>query len=933
MRIGRVIVPTGVSLAVHAALVGLAALATWTVVRTPGREMPTVELSLDAPGTVETREPPVREPVAQGERSVPRVGEVVESLAFPEIPGPGERIAAPIIAPARGDGEASAAAAIQGVRGGAGPASFAGVTARRASSVVFVVDCSGSMVSALSIVLEELGRSIERLAPDQRFAIVPFRDGVGEDEPRTFPATLELVPATDANLRAARSYLRTLTPGGRSDPLAGLEPALALRPEAVFFLARSIERTEGTWGGGKEAILRALDGLNPVEARRSGERARRTQVSAVQFLEDDPTGIMQAIGEAHGRGRSGYTVRTPEQIARAGVGEGPSARQIAAEMERAAGLLGALSEDGTDLAVLAGFPSDEQVARVKRHAEEALRLVERAGAALGMSEGEEGLREEPRVVLLRARAALLLGASALWEGDGKSGRRNEDAVLESGATRSGAAERMLALARDAGKLLDGGEVEGAGARELAMSTWAFGESLRAAGPSAEARERWGSWMEAWEEGRSLELALASIFMGEMVPSEAGAFQREQGPDAGALLLRADAITRVGMGWDEANTSGAPYATWVELDVESPSVAEREAILRERIVRLVSSGEAARGEPLARLAAMLWGEKGTLAARLDEVRGLVSATPALGVKMTLERAAELAQAEDVETLRISAGLAGVVAEGAGRRGLEEVASQGDEVRLVALARAMERGGEPELRALMEAVLEAVSEEETRRARGWREASLAACAAVVREGREATWADVETYGLLRVLAGEGVAREHVLGIAGALDSRLARLAARDGERDRHLVGMMRSMEVSEAAGAMARVEVVRDVAMAMVEMGGDEGVDAARRLVEHPDVERVEGGRTGARVLLARAQLNAGDGAGALETLAGLAREMQEPREGEERVFWEVWTLTLETMARVEPSRREEAARHVTRLSLIDEGLGGEPWAARLRMLQR
>src|ERR1043165_8588402 len=121
-------------------------------------------------------------------------------------------------------------------------------------------------------------------------------------------------------------------PVGRSNPLDGLRLALRLQPDAVFLLSRSIRRSGGgtgdgtgaaavgasvgggsgggggdgrgaaaigdsvggVWGRGKAEIMAELDKLNP----KRGEQ-RRVVIKAIQFLEEDPTGPMPAVGDEH----------------------------------------------------------------------------------------------------------------------------------------------------------------------------------------------------------------------------------------------------------------------------------------------------------------------------------------------------------------------------------------------------------------------------------------------------------------------------------------------------------------------------------------------------------------------------------------------------------------------------------------------------------
>jgi hypothetical protein len=197
-----------------------------------------------------------------------------------------------------------------------GPASFAGLKADRAASVVYVVDASGAMVTSLSLVIPELERSIARLSPAQKFQVVLFRDRPGGSKYEVYGDNPELIRATAANKAAVAAWLASITPIGRSNPLDGLHVALSLKPDAIFLLSRSIKRSipgqdwaETQWGRGKQAILAELDRINPTVGRR---HRRRVLIKTIQFLEDDPSGIMQAIAEIHGGGD--YRVLTLEDL-------------------------------------------------------------------------------------------------------------------------------------------------------------------------------------------------------------------------------------------------------------------------------------------------------------------------------------------------------------------------------------------------------------------------------------------------------------------------------------------------------------------------------------------------------------------------------------------------------------------------------------------
>jgi hypothetical protein len=206
-----------------------------------------------------------------------------------------------------------------------GGATFAGMGAKRAGSVVYVVDASGAMVSSLKWVLAELERSVSGLSSAQKFQVVLFREAPGGGlyevyvPPGADPRRLKLVPGTPTNKAALSRWLSGVGPVGRSNPLDGLRRGLEFEPDAIFLLSRSIRRsgneegkpqTGGVWGRGTGEILRELDGLNP---RRDG--ARRVVIKCIQFVEEDPTGTMQAIGTEHGDGEGSYSVLTLKQIA------------------------------------------------------------------------------------------------------------------------------------------------------------------------------------------------------------------------------------------------------------------------------------------------------------------------------------------------------------------------------------------------------------------------------------------------------------------------------------------------------------------------------------------------------------------------------------------------------------------------------------------
>lgn len=317
----RLGLPLGVSLAVHAGVVALLVGVAWTIhVGDPRGEIGApITIAVEAPRPLTlpgelAPEPPAVSgaPLDPGTVPAPPLTGLVSGT-----PGP-----APALVSAIPEVDAS-----QMLRRSEPPAAtFAGLGARRAESVVYAVDASGAMVTNIKWVFEELERSVAALSPGQRFQVVLFRDRSGAGGRSTLEVfrpdsgPVRLVPATAANRAALGAWLAETRPGGRSNPLDGLRRAVQFQPDVVFLLSRSIPRTggeeqgfaTGDWSRGPESILEELELLNP---RRLGV-GRRVVIKTIQFLEDDPTGAMQAIAREHGDGRGSYAVLTIDQLRR-----------------------------------------------------------------------------------------------------------------------------------------------------------------------------------------------------------------------------------------------------------------------------------------------------------------------------------------------------------------------------------------------------------------------------------------------------------------------------------------------------------------------------------------------------------------------------------------------------------------------------------------
>ncbi|MFZ4574466.1 MAG: hypothetical protein ACOYN0_08720 [Phycisphaerales bacterium] len=187
-------------------------------------------------------------------------------------------------------------------------ASFAGVEGVRARRVVYVVDGSGPMTSCLPFVKAELERSVARLTPEQTFQVIVTRRRATEPtgEVLAFRAAGGGFSAhDDAASVALREWLGAVQPRWASDPMSGLEAAVAEHPDLIFLLTRSIRRSaSGDARAAADAALARLDQLNP----RGAAGQRPVVIKVIQFLEEDPSGLLPRIAEAHGDGPGSYRV-------------------------------------------------------------------------------------------------------------------------------------------------------------------------------------------------------------------------------------------------------------------------------------------------------------------------------------------------------------------------------------------------------------------------------------------------------------------------------------------------------------------------------------------------------------------------------------------------------------------------------------------------
>ena len=296
-----------VSAGLHLLAVAVAFLVTWTVVRWVETPRAPVTADFDAAifeplASLEDLEPTQEEDAVLA-AAPPRLDSIAEALELPEV-GPLDLLS--------GTGRSADFSAALG-----GPsvesATFAGLQATNARTIVYVVDASGSMIGSFRTVLDELARSLDALVPAQSFAIIFFQRNLAID----VPPPGRLVPVSRRSTSNAIAWARReVIPAGRSNPVEALRQALALKPDCVFLLSSNITGA-GQFEIDRSRLLSELDRMNPLD---SGTGRRRSQIQCIQFLDPDPLDTMREIARRHS-GEEGYRFLDRDELGLAAMEE------------------------------------------------------------------------------------------------------------------------------------------------------------------------------------------------------------------------------------------------------------------------------------------------------------------------------------------------------------------------------------------------------------------------------------------------------------------------------------------------------------------------------------------------------------------------------------------------------------------------------------
>ncbi len=775
-------------------------------------------------------------------------------------------------------------------------ASFAGLRSQAASKIVYAVDASGAVVSSFTFLQEKLVQSIDRLGPAQRFNVVFFYDIVGRNETDPTHVALsgdQLTPAIPGNQAAAAAWIESITPAGRSDPLDGLRPALAMKPDVIFLLSTSIPRTNAEWGVGRDAILDELDRLNPVD-RRTGKRP--VVIKTIQFLREDPSGLMRDIAMIHGDGEGSHRMLTvdqlrdePDELPEVAVDPtDPSSELVLAA---AAARLGTAERDGSVLAALYAAPLPDQRHAAETAARESLELLSRFEDT-----------QDLRALMLRARAAIIL---AMLTPDER--------------TRTALARTALANAQNTELPDPQAETARRITRLLALSL--LGESDAAARDARELVEEIASTEPSAADLAEPVLAWARVAHGDVSRSEAA--------DALASVARAPSLNTDPL-W--AHTLAVARAR-LALSAEPPSPRAFDEILAllERD-DLIPDDAARRSMVYASISAIAAGRNldwprfpapATFAHAINQGRSVTGRADAVRL---LERIADDPAAG---TLRAEA-----LWEAAILRRLDNTAAAQRDASAMLARLAREHPASPRAADAL-----AASINEARGTNGELPESFELD--LIKRAIE-SFPDRPEIDIWRIDYAKrvpGMSRLDALEPV-APGTRQATLAAEmyfpASQSLRASATPTQRLALLERAVAFARrhahpewAPLAADLADEAAESNPTTASRLAGSLLQSPDaLQRIPGGAGRLMIVHARAKRALGDDAGAFELVRDLATRLDAAGD-RPRAYWHAWTIMLEILAmRPDEPSRSGARAHLARLRILDPNLGGPPFESRL-----
>lgn len=167
-------------------------------------------------------------------------------------------------------------------------------TGGNARDIAFIIDASGSLLDTFPFVVQELRKSIQQLSARQRFTVVFFQ---GDDAIEVPPRGLKR--ATPENKQLVLNWLsqRRVQPRGGSSPVKAIRLALEYKPDLMYMLSDNITGAgRGQYEIDQQRLIDQIDQTNTTG----------TKINTIQFLYRDPLeeyglpGTLKLIAERSG---------------------------------------------------------------------------------------------------------------------------------------------------------------------------------------------------------------------------------------------------------------------------------------------------------------------------------------------------------------------------------------------------------------------------------------------------------------------------------------------------------------------------------------------------------------------------------------------------------------------------------------------------------
>jgi len=156
--------------------------------------------------------------------------------------------------------------------------------------LIFLVDCSGSLVDSLPQMLLWLDTATQSLAPGEQFTIIYFKNGNTQEILPTGFKPMSRSLREDLDSRWLNPDEIPISPSGRSAPDQAMRLALSYEPSDIYLLSDEAFGRETGSTSQDQAVEAIVNVIGDHEVR----------VHAVQFFYEDEAGTLQSIANAFG---------------------------------------------------------------------------------------------------------------------------------------------------------------------------------------------------------------------------------------------------------------------------------------------------------------------------------------------------------------------------------------------------------------------------------------------------------------------------------------------------------------------------------------------------------------------------------------------------------------------------------------------------------